>query len=446
MPISPPLASRKVSNLLMSRRYPLIILFLIYTLNFLDRQIVNILAEPIKRDLHLADWQLGSLTGLAFATFYATLALPIARLAERHDRVRIIAASTVVWSLFTGLCGFANNFLHLFLARIGVGVGEAGCTPASHSLISDYVPREKRASALATFSLGIPVGSLIGMTVGGLIADSFGWRAAFLVVGLPGIVLGLVALFTLPEPRRSAAGIAAPVASPSLREALSELRRNRTYIWLTAAMAAMSFVTYGHFAFLSSFFLRNHSDGLARMSDLLGTSMGVSLGAVGFMGMSLGLIFGVFGAIGTWLGGAMTDRAARKDMRAYTTVPAIAAFLLPLSMLVTYLASGTIIALLLLSIPILLQAVYYGPLFASVQSLVQPRTRATAAAILLFFANLVGLGLGPLTVGLLSDMFATRIGSADGIRWALIVTSGVYILAAGAFVMARRTIREDIVS
>lgn len=430
----------------MSRRYPLIILFLIYTLNFLDRQIVNILAEPIKRDLHLADWQLGSLTGLAFATFYATLALPIARLAERHDRVRIIAASTVVWSLFTGLCGIAGNFLQLFLARIGVGVGEAGCTPASHSLISDYVPREKRASALATFSLGIPAGSLIGMTVGGLIADSFGWRAAFLVVGIPGVVLGLVALFTLPEPRRSAPSTVEAASSPTLRQALGELRGNRTYIWLTAAMAAMSFVTYGHFAFLSSFFLRNHGDGLAHMSDMVGASIGLSLGAVGFMGMSLGLIFGIFGAIGTWLGGAMTDRAAREDVRAYTTVPAIAAFLLPLSMLATYYVAAVPAALALLSVPILLQGIYYGPLFASVQSLVQPRTRATAAAILLFFANLIGLGLGPLTVGMLSDLFATIAGSADGIRWSLVVTSLVYFLAAGAFLMARRTIREDMVS
>lgn len=428
------------------RRYSLTILFLIYTLNFLDRQIVNILAEPIKRDLHLADWQLGSLTGLAFATFYATLALPIARLAERHDRVKIIAACTMIWSLFTGLCGIASSFLHLFLARIGVGVGEAGCTPASHSLISDYVPREKRASAMATFSLGIPAGSLIGMTIGGLIADSFGWRAAFLVVGLPGVILGFVAMFTLPEPRRSSASKVAIASSPSLRAALSELRRNRTYIWLTAAMSAMAFVTYGHFAFLSSFFLRNHNNGLTHFGGLLDKALGLSLGSVGFMGTALGLIFGIFGAAGTWLGGALTDRAAGDDVRAYATVPAIAAFLLPLSMLMTYLASGVLVALALLSIPILLQAIYYGPLFASVQSLVQPSNRATAAAILLFFANLIGLGLGPLTVGLLSDLFASHIGSASGIRWSLIVTSFVYVLAAGAFLMARRTIREDMVS
>ncbi|WP_016746949.1 spinster family MFS transporter [Rhizorhabdus wittichii] len=428
------------------RRYSLAILFLIYTLNFLDRQIVNILAEPIKRDLHLTDWQLGSLTGLAFATFYATLALPIARLAERHDRVKIIAASTVIWSLFTGLCGLAHSFLHLFLARIGVGVGEAGCTPASHSLISDYVPREKRASAMATFSLGIPAGSLIGMTIGGLIADSFGWRAAFLVVGLPGVILGCVALFTLPEPRRSMASKVATASSPSLRAGLNELRRNRTYIWLTAAMSAMAFVTYGHFAFLGSFFLRNHNEDLVHFGGLLDKALGLSLGPVGFMGTALGLIFGIFGAAGTWLGGALTDRAASEDVRAYATVPAIAAFLLPPSMLATYLTSGALAALALLSIPILLQAIYYGPLFASVQSLVQPSNRATAAAILLFFANLIGLGLGPLTVGLLSDLLATHVGSASGIRWSLIISSFVYIPAAGAFLMAHRTIREDMVS
>lgn len=430
----------------MYRRYSLTILFLIYTLNFLDRQIVNILAEPIKQDLQLADWQVGSLTGLAFAIFYATLALPIARLAERHDRVKIIAAATIVWSFFTALCGLAHSFLHLFLARIGVGVGEAGCTPASHSLISDYATREKRASALATFSLGIPVGSLLGMAVGGLIADSFGWRAAFLVVGLPGILLGIVALLTLPEPRRSADRKIEVVAAPNLRVALHELWANRTYRWLVAAMAAMSFVTYGHFAFLGSFFLRNHESGLEQYSQALDAQFGLTLGPVGFMGLALGLIFGIFGAIGTWLGGALTDRGARKDLRAYATVPAVAAVFLPVTLIACFLAPGVLLALALLGIPILLQAIYYGPLFASVQSLVEPRTRATASAILLFFANLVGLGLGPLTVGLLSDLFAFDMGSAEGIRISLIVTSFIYLLAAFAFAMARRTIRDDMIS
>lgn len=430
----------------MKSRYPLTILFLIYTLNFLDRQIVNILAEPIKQDLQLADWQLGSLTGLAFAIFYATLALPIARYAERHDRVMIISAATVVWSFFTALCGMAGNFLHLFLARIGVGVGEAGCTPASHSLISDYATREKRASALATFSLGIPVGSLLGMAVGGLVADSFGWRAAFLVVGVPGILLGVLAFFTLPEPRRSADKKIEIVPSPGLRDTLRELRRNRTYIRMIVAMSAMAFVTYGHYAFLGSFFLRNHESGLAEFSQQLDNQFGLSLGPVGFMGLALGLVLGIFGAAGTWLGGQLTDRGVRTDVRAYATIPAVAAVLLPVAMVAPLIVSDVLVALLLLCIPMVLQSIYYGPIFASVQSLVEPRTRATAAAILLFFANLIGLGLGPLSVGLLSDIFGHSMGSAEGIRMALIVSAFVYLVAALAFFMARRTMQEDLVS
>ncbi|MFP1683204.1 spinster family MFS transporter [Alloalcanivorax sp. C16-1] len=428
------------------KRYALTVLFLLYTLNFLDRQIVNIVAEPIKKDMGLSDWQLGSLTGLAFALFYATLALPIARLAERKNRVKIVAFSAIVWSGFTALCGLGQSFLHLFLARVGVGVGEAGCTPASHSLITDYFSREKRASAMATFSLGIPAGSLVGMAIGGLIADSFGWRAAFIVVGIPGLLLGLIALVTLREPRTHN-----PVAShtdslPGVWQALKDLKGNRTYVWLTAAMAAMAFVTYGHFAFLSSFFLRNHADNITELSHAIEATTGIALGPMGFLGVSLGIIFGLFGALGTWLGGVLSDRGAARDMRAYALIPAFSALILPLSLVATYLAPGAGSALLMLCVPMLLQSIYYGPLFASVQSLVEPNSRATAAAILLFFANLIGLGLGPLTVGTLSDVIAVSAGPADGIRWALIITGFIYLAAALAFFKASRTIRDAIVS
>lgn len=435
-----------MSRLPVHRRYALLILFLLYALNFLDRQVVNILAEPIKRDLRLADWQLGSLTGLSFALFYATLALPVARMAERGDRVKIIAFSAIVWSFFTSACGLAQNFMQLFLARVGVGVGEAGCTPASHSLISDYFPREKRASAMAIFSLGIPVGSLIGMAMGGLIADSFGWRAAFLIVGLPGVVLGLISLLILPEPRRGAKNEVALAGSPTLSGALSELRTNRAYIWTTVAMVLMSFVNYGQLAFQSSFFLRNHAGGLDLLAAELGRSTGVALGPTGFLGLGLGLVVGISGAVGTWLGGTLADRAAKKDIRAYATIPAVTTLILPVAFLFSYLVSDVRVALLLLSVAMLLQAFYYGPIFAAVQSLAKPRTRATAAAVFLFFGNLLGLGLGPLSVGTLSDAFGAHLGAGAGIRWSLIVISFGYIPASGAFLMARRTMREDVVS
>ncbi|MBP2302677.1 spinster family MFS transporter [Azospirillum picis] len=429
------------------RRYALTMLFLVYMLNFVDRQIVNILAEPIKRELGLADWQLGSLTGLSFAIFYATLALPIARWAERSDRVRIVALSAITWSLFTAVCGVAQNFTQLFLARVGVGAGEAGCTPASQSLISDYTTRETRASALAFFSMGIPAGSLVGMVVGGLIADSLGWRASFALVGVPGIILGLLAYFTLPEPRKSSFAASEAQSAPALREALGELGRNRTYIWLTVAMAAMSFGIYSNLAFQSSHFLRNHTEGLGALAVRLNNLTGIQLGPTGFLGTVLGLIVGICGAAGTWLGGWSTDRAVmRSNLTAYATIPAAAALCMPFALFATYTTSNTVAALCLMGLPMMLQSIYYGPIFAAVQSLVRPRTRATATALFLFFANLIGLGLGPLSVGLTSDHLARSMGSGDAIRWALISTSLVYLLAAAAFMVARRTIRRDIVS
>lgn len=428
------------------RRYALTMLFLVYMLNFVDRQIVNILAEPIKRELGLADWQLGSLTGLSFAIFYASLALPIARWAERANRVKIVALSAITWSLFTAVCGVAQNFTQLFLARVGVGVGEAGCTPASQSLISDYTTREKRASALAFFSMGIPAGSLVGMVVGGLIADSLGWRASFALVGVPGIVLGLLAYFTLPEPRKSSVAASEAQNTPGLREALDELGRKRTYIWLTVAMVAMSFGNFSNLAFQSSHFLRNHAEGLGILAVRLHDLTGIQLGATGFLGTVLGLIVGIFGAAGTWFGGWATDRAARSSLNAYATIPAAAALCLPFALFATYTISNTVAALCLMGLPMLLQSIYYGPIFAAVQSLVRPRTRATATAIFLFFANLIGLGLGPLSVGLISDLLARSMGSGDAIRWALISTSLVYVLAAAAFMVARKSIRQDMVS
>ena len=185
-------------------RYAMFLLLGIYIVNFLDRSVVNILAEPIKQELHLADWQLGMMSGLAFALFYTVLGIPIARLAERSNRPIIIGTATAVWSGFTMLSGTASSFIQLIAYRIGVGVGEAGCTPPAHSLIADYVPKERRASALAFYSMGTPLGGLLGLVMGGLVADAYGWRAAFLVAGLPGIVFALLTWFTLKEPRKAA--------------------------------------------------------------------------------------------------------------------------------------------------------------------------------------------------------------------------------------------------
>jgi MFS family permease len=432
-----------------ARAYALGVLLVIYIFNFLDRQIVNILAEPIKNDLGLADWQIGVMAGFAFAIFYTVLGIPIARYAERADRVKIISAAVAVWSAFTILCGLAGNFVQLLAARIGVGVGEAGCTPPAHSLICDYTPKEKRASALALYSMGIPLGSLAGMVVGGLIADAYGWRVAFFVAGAPGLVLALVAWLTLPEPRRKGARkmTATPAAnSPSIFNAMTELRSKASFWWISAGAALAAMIGYGHITFYGSFYLRNHGEGLVAMAAQVNEVLGVSFGPIGFLGTTLGLLIGICGAAGTYLGGILADRSARLNPAGYAIVPAVATALTVPPFVAAMLIPGAGASLMLLAVPVFLGAIWYGPVFASAQSLVEPHTRATAAAVLLFIINLVGLGLGPVSVGLVSDVLGATMGEAEGLRWSMVIFGLVALLSAGAFFMAARTLKDEIVS
>jgi MFS family permease len=422
------------------RRYALWVLLIIYTLNFLDRQVVNILAEPIKRDLGLADWQLGMMTGLAFAIFYTVLGIPIARMAETRNRPFIIGASVAAWSAFTVLCGFTQNFWQLILARIGVGVGEAGCTPPAHSLITDYVPREKRAGAIAFYSIGTPLGTLAGMAMGGLVADAYGWRVAFMVAGAPGVIFALIAAFTLIEPRRQlAADIAARAASKiSFGAALAVLATKKTF-WLVALAASIkAFVGYGHAPFTASFFFRVHGPEVAELAARFG------LKSAGF----LGLIGGTAGVIGAWFGGILADRLGAKDLRAYVIVPAIASLVtIPFYILAVSVGSP-MAAIGILTIPVLLGTLWYGPVYATAQSIVDPHMRATASAVLLLIINLIGLGLGPVAVGALSDLLAGPggLGEAQGVRWALILSTLLGLVAFGLFWTARKTIREEMVA
>jgi MFS family permease len=426
------------------RRYALWVLLIIYTLNFLDRQVVNILAEPIKRDLGLADWQLGMMTGLAFAIFYTVLGIPIARMAETRNRPFIIGASVAAWSAFTVLCGFTQNFWQLILARIGVGVGEAGCTPPAHSLITDYVPREKRAGAIAFYSIGTPLGTLAGMAMGGLVADAYGWRVAFMVAGAPGVIFALIAAFTLVEPRRQlAADIAARAASKiSFGAALAVLATKKTF-WLVALAASIkAFVGYGHAPFTASFFFRVHGPEVAELAARFG------LKSAGFLGLALGLIGGTAGVIGAWFGGILADRLGAKDLRAYVIVPAIASLItIPFYILAVSVGSP-MAAIGILTIPVLLGTLWYGPVYATAQSIVDPHMRATASAVLLLIINLIGLGLGPVAVGALSDLLAGPggLGEAQGVRWALILSTLLGLVAFGLFWTARKTIREEMVA
>lgn len=425
------------------RRYGIGLLFLVYVFNFLDRQIVTILAEPIKQDLGIADWQLGLMTGTAFAIFYCTLGIPIARLAERKNRVWIIGLSLAAWSLFTALCGMAQNFFQLVLARIGVGVGEAGCTPPAHSLIADYTPKERRASAMAFYLLGNPIGGLLGVVIGGLVADAYGWRTAFLLVGLPGVVLAIIVVLTLFEPRTKAAMQAAQVRNPtppvSFGEVLRVLRGKRTFWLMAMAVSIVAFIGYGHAPFTASFFLRVHGDEIAVLANQFG------LGPIGFVGLALGLIFGLSAGLGVFLGGVIGDRFGVRNVGAYMAIPGIAV-LLTLPFYTGGLLMPSFLPVLpLLAVNSVLISLWQGPVYATVQNIAPIHMRATAASIFLFIVNLVGLGLGPLAIGAASDILAGPFGfgSAEGVRWALIGSQFLAIPAFVFFWMARRTIGEE---
>ena len=390
-----------------SERLLLWTLLVVYIFNFLDRQIVTILAEPIKRDLGLSDTQLGLMTGLAFALFYAVLGIPIARYADRpqSNRVGLIAGSLVLWSAMTAVCGLAQNFVQLLLARVGVGVGEAGCTPAAHSLISDMVPVTRRASAIAFYGLGIPIGSLLGMIIGGFLADTIGWRRAFMVVGVPGLVLAAFVWFALRDPRFGsiAAALRAttpPVAKMSTRAALAEIFGSRGFLLITLAGGFVAFLGYGKGVWAVIFFIRTH---------------GLSPGQTG---LALGIVLGLAGLVGTWTGGWLADRFGRINKRHMLTGPAIGMTIAAPIMFLGYSAADWRVALALLVLPTFLNSLYYGPTYALAQQLVHPQARATATAVMMFAQNLIGLGLGPLAFGMMSDYFRPMAG-AESVRWVL---------------------------
>ena len=411
-------------------RTTLWVLLIVYIFNFLDRQIVNILAEPISRDLGLNDTQIGLMTGVAYAAFYTLLGIPIARYADspKTNRVGLIAGALVVWSAMTAVCGMAQNFVQLLLARIGVGIGEAGCTPAAHSLIADMTEPAKRSSAMAFYALGIPIGTLLGMLIGGQLADIYGWRIAFIAVGLPGILLAIVVVRLISDPRRGVDGIAtASQAAPQLNsaQAFTEIIKSRAFLLLLAAGSAASFLSYGKTTWTTIFFQRTH---------------GLSPGETGFW---FGIWGGVAGIIGTWLGGWLADHYGKKNRRHVLTAPAIGMALAIPFALASYNAADWRIALLFLMIPTLLNSLYYGPTYSSAQGLVPMPARAMASATLLFCQNLIGLGLGPLFFGMLSDLLKPMAG-AESVRWVLYGAAFLGLIPAFFFWRASLRLNEEL--
>ncbi len=418
-----------------SSRLMLWTLLIVYTLNFLDRTIVNILAEPIKGELGLSDTLLGLLAGPAFAVFYAVLGLPIARFADRPstNRVTLISVSLAIWSGMTVLCGFAQNFWQLLLARIGVGVGEAGCTPASHSLIADSVAPEKRSSAIAWFGLGVPVGSLFGLIIGGIVNDLYGWRIALMLVGAPGLLLALLLPVIIREPRRSLGAVrdaaeAAPAqAAMPFREAMADILSCRAFVYVWIAASVVAFLGYGKGLWTISFFIRSH--GLSTTEA----------------GLSLAVVLGLAGAFGTWLGGKMADRFGKQDKRHLLTFPAIGMAVAAPILFAGYSVSDWRIAIALLIVPTILNSAYYGPAYACVQGLVRPQARAVAASMVVFGQNFIGLGLGPLAFGILSDTLAPVAG-ADSVRWVLYGAAWLGLIPAFFFWRASLRLNSEMKS
>jgi predicted MFS family arabinose efflux permease len=408
------------------RRYALGILVVVYTFNFIDRQILSILMQDIKQELGLSDSLLGLLSGFAFAAFYATLGIPIARLADRTNRRNLIAGSLALWSAMTALSGLAQNFWHLLAARIGVGIGEAGCTPPANAMLSDYYPPEQRATAFGIYAMGIPIGILFGFLIGGWINEIFGWRKAFFVVGLPGLLLAVIVRYTVGEPVRGQSEARVTSSDqPTLGETFRHLRRKRAFVHLAIGGGLTAFVGYSWIIWMPAFLMRTH---------------GMSSGEVG---TALGLIVGIAGAIGIALGGYLADRVARIDRRWSLWIVSVAVLInIPFAVGVFF--SGTVQACLwFMIVPFLLGNFWQGTSFAQTQGLVGLRMRAVAAAVLLFIVNMIGLGAGPQFVGIVSDLLAPRFG-VDSLRWALAICSLVNLWAAVHFYIAGRALPAEL--
>ncbi|HEY4969169.1 MAG TPA: MFS transporter [Steroidobacteraceae bacterium] len=422
--MSAAVAARAVS--LGYRSYVLVVLVIVYTLNFIDRQIVGILAVPIKAELHLSDSQLGLMGGLAFALFYTFLGIPIARVADRISRTGIMTAALALWSLMTAVCGLTHSFAQLFMARVGVGVGEAGGVAPAYSLICDYFPSKERARALSVYSFGIPIGAASGIVLGGYITSVVNWRMAFFIVGLAGLVLTPLLKFTVREPVRGALDPvpAAAAGAPTLLEIIAVLARKPSFWGLSLGAACASMMGYGLFFWAPSFLVRSFHMSLLHAS------------------LSFGALVLVGGLIGIWFGGALADRYGDKRRAMYAYIPAIA-FLTTVPFYAAGVLSTTLwLSFAVLLVPTALGLVWLGPVLAAVQHLVPGNMRATASALFLFINNLIGIGLGTTLIGLVSDLTRARFGS-ESLRYAILAGTSFYLIAALLLFFAGRKLAKD---
>jgi len=432
-------------------------MFLGWVFNFADRSVLAVLAQPIKHSLELSDFQLGILQGVAFAFLYALLGLPIGRFAERYSRVKILAGAILLWSLMTAACGFVGNFMQLLLCRMGVGVGEAGVQPVTSSLVGDHFPRERRASTMSLILLGTPVGTFLGATIGGAVAAHWGWRAAFYALGIPGMIVGLLVLLLLREPRRGLADNAPrePAPLPNFGAFVQVVARKPGLMFVILGGALAGFGMTAISQFLAIYLARIYQLPVQQAGALYGTISGIAL--------SCGLLIGSFGT--DWL-------SRRGDRRWSAWGPAIALAIAPFLYWVAFNAPSILWGSVMLCISGAMLLIYYGPTFGMIQNMLEPRMRATGAALFAILFTIFGSGLGPTAVGWMSDRFAgsvfaggdylaacrggkaalaaaktiddpCAVAATYGIKSALMASVCVFFLASICFLIASRTLRED---
>jgi len=409
------------------RRYAMVVLAIVYMFNFVDRQILSILLPAIRDEFQVGDTVLGLLAGTAFALFYVVLSVPIAQLADRVNRRNLIAVAVALWSGMTALSGLAANIWQLGLARIGVGIGEAGCSPPAHSMIADFYPPERRSTAMGFYTLGISVGIMLAYLAGGWVAQNIGWREAFFIVGVPGLLLALIVRFTVPEPQRGASEQRQDSGrQPRLIVVAQFLFARRSFLYMAIAAGLSSFVGYSIVNFMPSFVIR---------------SFGMEVAVLGFW---LGIIYGVAGGFGFFMGGYVADRIGRSGHRRAMSFIALAMFVTVFFNVAVFLSSSVFWCLALFVIPSVTSNVYLAPVLSQTQSLVSLRMRAVASSLVLLVINIIGLAMGPPITGLISDALEPSYGS-ESMRYSLLMVSSVLLpLAAWCYYQAGKTIEHDL--
>jgi len=405
----------------------MVVLAVVYMFNFVDRQILSILLPAIREEFQVGDTVLGLLAGTAFAMFYVVLGVPIARLADRVNRRNLIALAVAVWSGMTALSGLAVNIWHLVLARIGVGIGEAGCSPPAHSMIADLYPPEKRSTAMGFYTLGISAGIMLAYLAGGWVVQNIGWRAAFFVVGVPGLLLALIVRFTILEPARGAAELRQDSGKqPELIEVARFLLARRSFLYMSVAAGLSAFVGYSIINFMPSFIDRSFGMGIAQL------------------GFWLGLNYGIAGGIGFFMGGYLADRVGRSGHRRALIFIALTMLLTAVFNAAVFFSPTIIWCLLLFVIPTVTSNVYLAPVLSQTQSLVSLRMRAVASSLVLLVINVIGLALGSPITGLISDVLEPNFGS-ESMRYSLLLVSTTLLpLAAWCYYRAGDSIEQDL--